>query len=103
MRSCTCARLSTGRFSSHETACSLEFAADRRGRRCVHALAGFSFCWHFTVAAQVVAAVLEKAPSGTYMFTLAAAVLVVAVFLFVHNVYADWPEPLRYAMLTSCR
>ena len=62
-------------------------------------LAGFSFLLHFTAWRRMsLQPYWKSAEARAYMFTLAAAVLVVAVFLFVHNVYTGWASALRYAL-----
>ena len=62
-------------------------------------LAGFSFLLHFTVwRRKSLWPYWNSAEARAFMFTLAAAVLVVAAFLLVQNVYTDWQSALRYAL-----
>ncbi len=101
MRSCTCARLlGLGGFSSHDASFAYWNSPLIEGVAVVFmTLAGFSFLLHFTAwRRKSLWPYWNSAEARAFMFTLAAAVLVVAAFLLVQNVYTDWPTALRYAL-----
>ena len=95
-----CSTLGLGGFSSHDASFAYWNSPLLEGVAVVFmTLAGFSFLLHFTVwRRKSLWPYWNSAEARAFMFTLAAGVLVVAAFLLVQNVYADWQSALRYAL-----
>jgi trk system potassium uptake protein TrkH len=65
-------------------------------------LSGFSYLLHFTAWRQRSPILYWRNPEArAYLFTLAASVLVIMVFLLLRNVYTDWQTALRYALFNT--
>ncbi|MGH6609624.1 MAG: TrkH family potassium uptake protein [Burkholderiaceae bacterium] len=65
-------------------------------------LAGFSFLLHFTAWRQRSPMLYWRNPEArAYIFTLVVSVIVVTVFLLLHDVYPDWQTALRYALFNT--
>lgn len=95
-----CSTLGLGGFSSHDASFAHWNSPLLEGVAVVFMmLAGFSFLLHFSVWRQKsLRPYWSSAEARAYLFTLAAAVFVIALFLLVQNVYADWPSALRFAL-----
>jgi len=95
-----CSTVGLGGFSSHDASFAHWNSPQIEGVAVVFMLlSGFSFLLHFTAwRRRSLRPYWNSAEARAYMFTLAAAVLVIAVFLLAHNVYADWVSALRYAL-----
>ena len=95
-----CSTVGLGGFSSHDASFAY-FNSPRLEAIAVvfMLLAGFSFLLHFTAWHRMsLWPYWKSAEARAYLFTLAAASVAVAIVLVVHNVYADWPTALRYAL-----
>jgi trk system potassium uptake protein TrkH len=95
-----CSTLGLGGFSSHDASFAywnsplLEWIAI-----VFMTLAGFSFLLHFTAwRRKSLSAYWKSTEARAYLFTLGAAVLVIAAFLLIQNVYFDWATAFRYSV-----
>jgi trk system potassium uptake protein len=95
-----CSTVGLGGFSSHDASFAYWNSPLIEAVAVVFMLlSGFSFLLHFTAWRRMsLRPYWKSAEARAYMFTLAAAVLVIAVFLLAHNVYVDWASALRYAL-----
>ena len=95
-----CSTLGLGGFSSHDASFAHWNSPLLESIAVVFmTLAGFSFLLHFTVwRRKSLLPYWKSAEARAFMFTLVAAVLVVAAFLLIQGVYADWESALRYAL-----
>lgn len=95
-----CSTLGLGGFSSHDASFAHWNSPLLESIAVVFmTLAGFSFLLHFTVwRRKSLLPYWKSAEARAFMFTLAAAVLVVAAFLLVQGVYDDWASALRHAL-----
>ncbi len=98
-----CSTMGLGGFSSHDASFAywnspaIEYVAI-----VFMLLAGFSFLLHFIAWRQrSLLPYWGNSEARAYVFTLVASALVVAVFLFTHDVYPDWKSSLRYALFNT--
>ena len=95
-----CSTLGLGGFSSHDASFAHWNSPLIEAIAVVFmTLAGFSFLLHFTaLRRKSLLPYWKSAEARAFIFTLVAAVLVVAAFLLVQGVYPDWQSALRYAL-----
>ena len=95
-----CSTLGLGGFSSHDASFAHWNSPLVEGVAIVFmTLAGFSFLLHFTAwRRKSLLPYWKSTEARAYMFTLVAAVLAIAAFLLVQNVYSDWETAFRYAL-----
>lgn len=95
-----CSTLGLGGFSSHDASFAYWDSPLVESVAIVFmTLAGFSFLLHFTAwRRKSLRPYWKSTEARAYMFTLIAAVVVVAVFLLVEHVYSDWQSAFRHAL-----
>jgi trk system potassium uptake protein TrkH len=94
-----CSTMGLGGFSSHDASFGYWDSATIEGVAVVFmVLAGFNFSLHFIAwRKRSLFPYLTDPEARGYLFTVVAACLFVAAFLFSRDVYPDWWQALRYA------